>query len=164
MEKRLNIWYHKYLSRAGILMLIKDILEATSVYWMSLAWTPRGILSRIQVLCCKFLWKGKQIGRIFTWVKWEALTLPKKWGGWGIKKLEDFSSALVTKIGWHVLTINKLWTKVACSKYIAPSNLMDWISQPQRLQLGVSIIWKVVTNSLNIIKDDITWKFSLELK
>lgn len=47
MEKRLNIWYYKYLSRAGRLILIKPVLEATPVYWMSLAWICRGILSRI---------------------------------------------------------------------------------------------------------------------
>jgi len=51
MEKRLNIWYHKHLSRADRLVLIKSVLEATPVYWMTLAWIPRGILSRIQALC-----------------------------------------------------------------------------------------------------------------
>jgi len=58
MERRLNIWHHKYLSKAGRLVLIKVVLEATLVYWMSLAWIPKGILSRIQNLCCRFLWKG----------------------------------------------------------------------------------------------------------
>lgn len=32
MEKRLNIWYYKYLSRAGIIILIKSIQEATPIY------------------------------------------------------------------------------------------------------------------------------------
>lgn len=81
MEKRLNIWYHKYLSRVGRLILIKAMLEATWVYWMSPTWIIRGILSRIQNICCRFLWKGKQQGKIFAWEKWESLALPKKWGG-----------------------------------------------------------------------------------
>lgn len=59
LERRLDIWYHKYLSRAGRLVLIKVVLEATPVYWMSLAWIP--------------------------WAKWDLLSIPKKWGGWGIK-------------------------------------------------------------------------------
>jgi len=47
MEKRLNTWYYKYLSRASRLILIKVVLEATPVYWMSLALIPLDILSRI---------------------------------------------------------------------------------------------------------------------
>eukprot|EP00253_Pinus_taeda_P035540 PITA_35540 len=94
LEKVLNTWYLKYLSRAGRLTLIKSVLEATLVYWISLAWIPRGILNRVQALYCRFLWQGNKQGRIFAWVRWEALNLPKKWGGLGIKKLEDFSLAL----------------------------------------------------------------------
>lgn len=125
LERRLSIWYHKYLPRARILVLIKAILEATLVYWMSLGWIPRGILTRIQNTCCRFFWKGNQFGRIFAWEKWDLLTLPKKWGRWGIKKLDEFSSTLATKIGWQFISTNSLWTKVDTSKYIAPLNLMN---------------------------------------
>lgn len=125
---------------------------------MSLAWIPRGILSRIQTLCCRFLWKGNQTGRIFAWVKWDALNLPKKWGGWGIKKLEDFSSALVVKLGWQLISSNSLWIKVAVSKNIFALNVMDWIRQPHRYSSGMSIIWKFVLKSLDIIREGITWK------
>lgn len=59
IEWRLSIWHHKYLSRVGPLVLIKYVLEATPIYWMSLAWIPRGILTRIQNLWCRFLWKGR---------------------------------------------------------------------------------------------------------
>lgn len=85
---RLCIWHHKYLSRPGRLVLIKSVLEATPVYWMSLAWIPRGILSRIQNLCYIFLWKSRQEGRIFAWARWELIALPKKWGGWGRDSLQ----------------------------------------------------------------------------
>lgn len=37
VEKILQVWYHKYLSRAGRLILIKAVIEATPVYWMNLA-------------------------------------------------------------------------------------------------------------------------------
>eukprot|EP00253_Pinus_taeda_P014329 PITA_14329 len=84
IERRLNIWHHKYLSRVGRLILIKYVLEATPIYWISLAWIPKGILMRIQKLCCRFLWKGRQGGRIYAWVCWELIALPKKWGGTGI--------------------------------------------------------------------------------
>ena len=37
VEKRLMVWSHKWLSRAGRLVLVKSILEAIPVYWMSLS-------------------------------------------------------------------------------------------------------------------------------
>jgi hypothetical protein len=33
----------------------------------------------------------------------DLLTLPKKWGVWGIKILDDFSLALAAKIGWNLI-------------------------------------------------------------
>eukprot|EP00253_Pinus_taeda_P008500 PITA_08500 len=48
-EKRLSCWSHRYLSRAGRLILIKSVLEATPVYWMALAWIPRNILSKFSI-------------------------------------------------------------------------------------------------------------------
>lgn len=80
--------------------------------------------SRIQNICCRFLWRGNRPGRIYAWAKWDALTLPKKWGGWGLKKLDDFSSALVAKLGWHLVASESLWARVAYSKYIAPTHVL----------------------------------------
>eukprot|EP00253_Pinus_taeda_P016424 PITA_16424 len=59
IEIRINIWQQRWLSRAGRLTLLKSVLEAILVYWMSLAWIPKGILKRTQQLCCRFLWRGQ---------------------------------------------------------------------------------------------------------
>eukprot|EP00253_Pinus_taeda_P018576 PITA_18576 len=127
LEKRLNTWYFKYLSRAGRLTLIKSILEATP-------------------------------GRIFAWVKWEALHLPKKWGRWGLKKLKDFSLALAAKLGQKLVAANSLWTRVTYAKYIAPLHIMDWIRRAHQSTSGVSIIWKAVLKALSPIREGITWR------
>ena len=37
VEKRLQIWSHRWLSRAERLVLVKAVLEAIPVYWMSLS-------------------------------------------------------------------------------------------------------------------------------
>ena len=37
VEKRLMVWSHKWLSRAGRLVLVKAVLEEIPVYWMSLS-------------------------------------------------------------------------------------------------------------------------------
>jgi hypothetical protein len=47
LEKRLQVWSNKWLSRAGRLTLVKSVLEAIPVYWMSIAWIPKGILEKL---------------------------------------------------------------------------------------------------------------------
>eukprot|EP00253_Pinus_taeda_P025252 PITA_25252 len=158
VEKRLQVWYHRYLSRAGRLILIKFVIEATPVYWMALAWIPRGILSRLQSICCRFLWKGQQTGRLFAWVKWDTIALPKRWGGWGIKRLALFSKALAAKLGWGLLTTNSLWTRVAYAKYIKPQAVLDWICMRQDNHHHISNIWRVVIDTLPLLREGITWR------
>lgn len=97
VEKRISCWCHKFLSRVGRLVLIKIVLEATLVYWMSLSWIPRGILHRIQQIYHRFLWNGSKEGRPFSWVKWTRISTSKQWGGWGLKLLPAFAQALAAK-------------------------------------------------------------------
>jgi len=157
IECKINIWHHKSLSRVSCLVLIKFVLEATPVYWMSLAWIPRGILMRIQKLCCGFPWKGRHDGRIYAWVHWELIALPNKWGGWGLKILTHFSTTLAAKLGWKVLTAHSLWTEVVLHKYIYPLRILDWIRLPSWNRTDISVIWKDVLNSISYIYDGLTW-------
>jgi hypothetical protein len=60
LEKRLNNWSFRWLSRAGHLILVKLVLEAIPFYWMSLAWIPKGVLEKERKICFKFLWVGTQ--------------------------------------------------------------------------------------------------------
>lgn len=125
---------------------------------MTLAWIPRGILDRLQKICCHFLWKGKQTGRIFAWTKWESLALPKHQGGWGIKRLDTFSKALASKLGWQLLNNCSLWTKIVTSKYINPINPLNWIRQGHISNGNISIIWKAVTKAMDLIRNRLAWR------
>ena len=97
MEKHLNIWCHKWISKASILVMVKSILEAIPVYWMTLAWIPKGTLEAIRKLCFHFLWSGKPNAYVRPWVRWERIALPKRLGGWGIKNIFLFAKALALK-------------------------------------------------------------------
>jgi hypothetical protein len=83
LDKRLNTWSHRWLSRAGRLVLVKSVLEAIPVYWMSLSWIPKGILDAARKLSSKFLWSGKKESHVIPWVRWEKIATPKALGGWG---------------------------------------------------------------------------------
>jgi hypothetical protein len=68
LEKRLHVWIHRWLSRAWRLVLIKLVLEAISVYWMSLSWIPKVILEKVCKICFTYLWKGNNEHRVMPWV------------------------------------------------------------------------------------------------
>eukprot|EP00253_Pinus_taeda_P014598 PITA_14598 len=160
LEKRLIGWSHRYLSRAGRLVLIKSVLEATPVFWMALAWIPRNILGRLQQLCNRYLWNGSQEKRIFAWISWKKISLPKKWGGWGLKDLPAFAKALAAKMGWTLLSSQNLWTHVTYHKYIWPQNMMDWARLPTWSSKGCSTVWKALIDSLPLIRDNLAWRIN----
>jgi hypothetical protein len=99
LEKRLHAWSLKWLSRAGRLVLVKSVLEAIPVFWMSLAWIPKGILEKIRRICSKFLWEGNHDKSMIPWVKWSTVATPK-----GLRRLgteEHFS--LLKSIGSKII-------------------------------------------------------------
>jgi len=160
LEKRLTGWSFRYLSRASRLVLIKSILEATPVFWMALAWIPRNILGRLNQLCNRYLWNGNHDKRIFAWISWKKITLPKKWGGWGLKDLPDFAMALAAKMGWSLLTTQNLWAQVSYHKYIWPQSILDWARLPTWTTKGCSSIWKALIHSLPLIRNNLVWRIN----
>lgn len=44
------------------------------------------------------------------------------------------------------------------SKYITPSNIIHWIRQNHRNSANISIIWKVVLNTKELIRNGLTWR------
>jgi len=158
LEKRLKVWSHKWLSRAGRLVLVKSVLEAIPVYWMSLVWIPKGILESYRKACFRFLWSGKKESQVTPWVKWEKIARPKEKGGWGLKNIFLFSRALAAKVGWRMLSTPSLWQKVVVQKYIAPASVESWIRNPVKNKQGISVVWKAVINSFSVISNKLAWK------
>ena len=140
LEKRLKSWSHKWLSRAGRLVLVKFVLEAIPVYWMSLAWLPKGILEQIRRLCFSFLWRGKNDHRAMVWVRWEKIAVPKALGGWGLKNIFLFAKALGAKVSWRLIHTQSLWTSVVYHKYIAPLTLIEWIRLVDKSWTNCSVV------------------------
>jgi hypothetical protein len=158
MEKRLLSWSHRWLSRAGRLVLVKSVLEAIPVYWMSLSWIPKGILEAARNSPFRFLWSGKKESHVTPWVRWKRIVVPKALGGWGLKNIYLFSKALAAKGGWRLISTTSLWTKVVIQKYIEPDSLETWIRRAQKSLKGVSVIWKAIINSFPVIGEGLAWK------
>ena len=125
VDKRLKGWSHKWLSRARRLVLVKSVLEAIPVYWMSLSWIPKGILEKIRRLCFRYLWSGKKEEQVTPWVGWKKIAIPKGLGGWGLKNIFHFSQVLAAKGGSRLLQLDSLWTRVIKHKYLSHESVED---------------------------------------
>jgi hypothetical protein len=158
LEKRLQVWSNKWLSRAGRLTLVKSVLEAIPIYWMSIAWIPKGILEKLRHICFAFLWQGQKEIHTRPWVTWDKISIPKALGVWGLKNIFRFSTVLAAKCGWRLISTTNLWTEVILQKYISPSSLFDWIRNPQKNFRGGSIFWKTIVKSFHLISDRLAWR------
>eukprot|EP00253_Pinus_taeda_P019452 PITA_19452 len=125
IESKLKHWSFRWLSRAGRLVLIKSVLMAVPVFWASLTWVPKGVLSQIDKVCSRFLWAGSKSEKVTPWIAWDKVARPKEWGGWGIKNLQCFSQSLAAKLAWRLISFDNLWTTVTKRKYIDPLSTTD---------------------------------------
>eukprot|EP00253_Pinus_taeda_P004076 PITA_04076 len=158
LETRISHWSFKWLSRARRLTLIKSVLMAIPVYWATLSWIPKGILEKIRRLCYSFLWAGSKEKTVLPWVAWDKIARPKEWGGWGIKRFPEFSLSLAAKLGWRLISMENLWTKVVKRKYIDPTPLEDWISSRDKKLKHSSVIWKATVEAFSVIEQGLAWK------
>eukprot|EP00253_Pinus_taeda_P034952 PITA_34952 len=158
IEARISHWSYRWLSRAGRLTLLKSVLLAIPVYWAALTWIPKGILEKIRRLCCRFLWAGSNEKSVLPWVAWDKIARPKEWGGWGIKRLPEFSLSLAAKSGWRLISMENLWTRVIKRKYIDPTPLEDWIRSQEKKSKQSSVIWKATLEAFSVIEQGLAWK------
>ena len=74
-------------------------------------------------------------------VAWDDVRKPKSEGGLGIRRSEDVSKALITKLGWRVLPDNdNIWARIMKGKYVKNNNFFN-ISKNVR----DSFVWKEIT-------------------
>jgi hypothetical protein len=59
IEKRISLWCNRWISKGGILKLIKYVIKVIHMYLNPLENILKGILVRIRKLCFNYLWKGK---------------------------------------------------------------------------------------------------------
>jgi len=98
VKKRLSMWKGKNLSFGSRVCLISSVLNAIPLYYLSFFKAPSSIYAKkITKLQRKFLWDWDIEGRKIVWIKWDNLCKPKAKGGLGIKQIDIFNKALLSK-------------------------------------------------------------------
>ncbi|GJS23740.1 uncharacterized protein Tco_0452372 [Tanacetum coccineum] len=112
LESRVNDWRNKFLSLAGRMQLVRSVLSSMHIYWASVFILPVRIISDLEQLMRGFLWCQGEMKKGKAKVAWDSVCLPLKEGGLGIRRLEEFNTALMVSHIWSILNArDSLWVQ-----------------------------------------------------
>ena len=99
VETRLGGWRARLLSRGGRLILLKAVLAAIAIYYMSIFTMPAGIRRCLEKIIQSFLWRGSQPdkARGTALVAWSTVCRPENQGSLGIRHLQHTNMTLLSE-------------------------------------------------------------------
>jgi ribonuclease HI len=89
---------------------------------------------------------------------WQAISRPRKQGGWGLRNLTVFNTALLACSFWRAITFNNIWHRVIIDKYLGSFPLLRWLRKPSFELRRASPIWKGLINASPVILHWLRWK------
>lgn len=101
IEKRLEGWQSRLISRGGHLQLVNMVLSSIPIYFMTSFALPKWVLNRIDRMRRNFLWgkaEGQGVG--IPPLNWPTVCLPKRYGGLGVTDLELRNISLLLRWWW----------------------------------------------------------------
>ena len=104
LKTRLSVWKGRFLSMAGRTCVIKSVLNAIPLFYLSVFKAPKSIYKSIISIQRRFLWGRGKENRPIVWVSWEDVCKPKEEGGLGIIDIRKFNYALLAKWRWRFMS------------------------------------------------------------
>jgi hypothetical protein len=120
VKSKVEGWRAKSLSQAGRLVLIKSVAAAIPSYAMSTFLLPKSIYSQLDRVFKNFWWDfPASKTRNLSLKSWNSICTTKALGGLGIRRMKDVNLALISKLGWKLLTGSEsLWASQLTGKYL----------------------------------------------
>lgn len=139
ITKKLAMWKAPMLSIGGRVTLINATLTAMPVYMMQTFMMPKWVIKQIDKVRRRFLWHGhkEQNARFMSLASWELVIKTKQQGGLGVKNLLTFNRALLAKIMFQWLTVER-------PPWMALAQLNTAVTRPWELSVTTPL-WKSVT-------------------
>lgn len=91
------------LSRGGRLELVRSVLSAIPIYYMTCFQLPQWVIDRIDRIRRGFLWgKNGSTDRGISLTSWETVCIPTNCGGLGVSNLKLVNISLMLRWWWKV--------------------------------------------------------------
>ena len=118
LKSRLNVWKGRFLSMAGRICLVKSVITAVPLYYLSLFKASKSVCKSIISIQRRFLWGWGKDNKPISWISWKNLCKPREEGGLGIRDIRKFNVALLAKWKWRCISNEKgRWKECLESKY-----------------------------------------------
>jgi hypothetical protein len=125
---------------------------------MSLERIPNKIIILIRRLSCNFIWNDRVDSHHFHLWKWQSIYKPRKAGGWGLKNLTTFNTALLACSFWRGVTHCNIWQKVVSDKYLDSLPPHLWLRRPSLVQQRASPFWEGLLSASPVVLHWLRWK------
>ncbi|XP_057485879.1 uncharacterized protein LOC130772160 [Actinidia eriantha] len=137
----ISAWAGANLSYAGRIELVKSVLQGVECFWLSILPIPAGIRANIVKHCRSFLWSGNCNSKKKPLVAWKEVTLPKVKGGLGIRNIEAWNKALLSKTLWNIQAKkDSIWVQWVHHIYMNKRSFWDYKSKHEDSPLIKQII------------------------
>uniref|UniRef100_A0A803NGT2 Reverse transcriptase domain-containing protein n=1 Tax=Cannabis sativa TaxID=3483 RepID=A0A803NGT2_CANSA len=148
VQKRINQWESRFLSKAGKEILLKTVAQAFPSYAMSVFLLPLETCHGLESLMSKFWWQSSKNKQGVSWVSWKKMCKHKSFGGLGFRDFRNYNLALLGKQAWRLLTAqSSLVTKIYKARYFPNDNFLN-----ANVGNNPSFIWKSIIETKDIIK------------
>ncbi|VFQ64935.1 unnamed protein product [Cuscuta campestris] len=122
VDENIRKWNTKSLSSAGILELIRSVIQGIEGFWFQAFPIHKSVLDRITTLCRAFFWGSK-----FCKVAWDDICKPKDEGGLGLRNSTIWNQVLLAKCFWNIAANKEtLWIQWVHSVYLQGSDFWTW--------------------------------------
>ncbi|KAJ0074622.1 hypothetical protein Patl1_37562 [Pistacia atlantica] len=143
IRRKIASWKLKLLSQGGRLTLMKHVLACMSTHLLAVLNVPMKVFSRLNSLMSTFFWGDLNGKPRMKWCVWDRICKPYKEGGLGIRNFHEVQRSLHMKFAWRLVTVDNLWTKFFCAKYVKHGHI--FFAETRR---NASRFWKSIMNVL----------------
>ena len=107
LKSRLSVWKGRFLSMAGRVCLLKSVISAVPLYYLSLFKAPESVYKSIINTQRRFLWDWGKDNKPIFWISWKNICKPREEGGLGIRDIRKFNIAFLVKWKWRCISNEK---------------------------------------------------------
>ncbi|GJX70072.1 RNA-directed DNA polymerase, eukaryota, reverse transcriptase zinc-binding domain protein [Tanacetum coccineum] len=127
---RLSKWKMKALSIGGRLTLLKSVLGATPIYYMSMFKAPIQVINKLESIRNHFINGVDYNVRKMSFVNWKNVLASKEKGGLVVSSFYALNRALIFKWVWRFLTNpNSLWSRAIMAIHGQDGKLVFFIKK-----------------------------------
>lgn len=125
--QKIKGWSSRLLSRAGKLVMLKNVVQSIPAYAMSCFLIPKSICQEIQKVMNAFWWQSQTANaKGIHWLGWHRMCMPKNKGGLGFRDIHGFNLALLGKQCWRLVhEPNALMSRVLKARYYPNSHFLQ---------------------------------------